>query len=218
MIKVLVVDDDFRVAQVHAAYVDALTGFAVAGVAHDAADALAAVGANAVDLVLLDTYLPDRLGTDVITDLIKHADVIMVTADSSAESIRTALRRGALNYVVKPFARESLHARLKAYERYVSRIGKGTLTQDRIDTAFVALHEGDRPQTPKGQSPVTARLIREAMQQAGEPRTAVEIADLVGVSRATAQRYLAALAEDGKVEVAMRYGSTGRPEHQYSWR
>ncbi len=218
MINVLVVDDDFRVAQVHAAYVDALPSFTVAGVAHTAADALSAAHAGQIDLVLLDTYLPDRLGTEVIGDLTAYADVIMVTADSSAESVRTALRRGALNYVVKPFARETLHARLRAYERFAGRVGQGTLTQDRIDTAFVALHEGDRPQTPKGQSPVTAKLVRNALQEAGEPRTAVEVADQIGVSRATAQRYLAALAEDGKVEVALRYGSTGRPEHQYAWR
>ena len=87
----------------------------------------------------------------------------------------------------------------------------------RLDTAFFALHEGDRPQTPKGQSPVTAKLVREALQQSTEPRTAAEIADEVGVSRATAQRYLAALAEDGKAQMALRYGATGRPEHQYDW-
>lgn len=215
MIRVLVVDDDFRVAQVHAAYVDALPGFEVVGVAHTAADAADAVAKNTVDLVLLDTYLPDRLGTELLRDL--DTDVIMVTAESSAESVRTALGSGALNYIVKPFTRESLHARLRAYERYRSRLSRGTLSQDQIDTAFVALHEGDRPQTPKGQSPVTAKLVREALQQSTEPRTAAEIADEVGVSRATAQRYLAALAEDGKARMALRYGATGRPEHQYDW-
>lgn len=215
MIRVLVVDDDFRVAQVHAAYVDALPGFEVVGVAHTAADAADAVAKNTVDLVLLDTYLPDRLGTELLRDL--DTDVIMVTAESSAESVRTALGSGALSYIVKPFTRESLHARLRAYERYRSRLSRGTLSQDQIDTAFVALHEGDRPQTPKGQSPVTAKLVREALQQSTEPRTAAEIADEVGVSRATAQRYLAALAEDGKARMALRYGATGRPEHQYDW-
>ncbi|MFC6258086.1 helix-turn-helix domain-containing protein, partial [Kocuria oceani] len=41
------------------------------------------------------------------------------------------------------------------------------------------------------------------------------IARKVGISRATAQRYLSALAEDGSVEIQLRYGSTGRPEHRY---
>lgn len=215
MIRVLVVDDDFRVAQVHAAYVDGLPGFAVAGIAHTANDAVVAVTNEHVDLVLLDNYLPDRSGSEVIQHLTVHADVIMVTADSSADAVANATRSGALNYIVKPFAKESLQARLRAYERFRQRLSRGTLTQDQIDTAFVALHEGDRPATPKGQSPVTLRLIREAVKRADGARTAAELAEMVGISRATAQRYLAALAEDGAIRMSLRYGSTGRPEHEY---
>ncbi|HKP07007.1 MAG TPA: helix-turn-helix domain-containing protein, partial [Microbacterium sp.] len=37
----------------------------------------------------------------------------------------------------------------------------------------------------------------------------------VGISRATAQRHLATLAARGQVEVRLRYGTTGRPEHRY---
>ena len=37
------------------------------------------------------------------------------------------------------------------------------------------------------------------------------------MARATAQRYLTALAESGAVEMRLRYGATGRPEHEYLW-
>ncbi|MEU5726293.1 helix-turn-helix domain-containing protein [Micromonospora sp. NPDC047738] len=47
--------------------------------------------------------------------------------------------------------------------------------------------------------------------------TAVEIAEATGISRTTAQRYLADLAESGKLELNLRYGSQGRPEHLYRW-
>ena len=40
MIRVLVVDDDFRVAQLHAAYVQQVEGFEMVGLAHTAADAI----------------------------------------------------------------------------------------------------------------------------------------------------------------------------------
>ncbi|NEA23507.1 two-component system response regulator, partial [Actinomadura bangladeshensis] len=53
MISVLVVDDDFRVAQVHAKFVAALRGFTVAGVAHTAARARSMAAELAPDLVLL---------------------------------------------------------------------------------------------------------------------------------------------------------------------
>lgn len=218
MINVLVVDDDFRVAQVHATYAAELPGFKVVGVAHTATEAVRATAAGGIQLVLLDTYLPDRLGTEVCRELTEHCDVLMVTAESSAESVRAALRAGAVNYIVKPFTRESLQARLLAYQRFSQRTARGVLTQDQIDTAFAVLHDGDRPQTPKGQSPVTAKLVREALKASDGSRTAAEIAEQVGVARATAQRYLAALAEDGKAQMTLRYGSTGRPEHEYRWR
>jgi len=37
------------------------------------------------------------------------------------------------------------------------------------------------------------------------------------MSRATAQRYLSHLHEMGRVEIRLRYGSGGRPEHRYRW-
>ena len=42
--------------------------------------------------------------------------------------------------------------------------------------------------------------------------------DAAGVSRATAQRYLAHLVSAARVELRLRYGSTGGPEHRYTWR
>ena len=44
------------------------------------------------------------------------------------------------------------------------------------------------------------------------------VADQVGVSRATAQRYLAQLSADGQLAMQLRYGATGRPEHRYQRR
>jgi two-component system CitB family response regulator len=78
------------------------------------------------------------------------------------------------------------------------------------------LHTADRSATPKGQSAVTARLITDALRAAGgEPRTAAEIAAELGIARATAQRYLAALEQSGLATMTLRYGATGRPEHRY---
>ena len=48
--------------------------------------------------------------------------------------------------------------------------------------------------------------------------SAAEVGERVGISRATAQRHLAALAARTVVEVSLRYGATGRPEHRYAAR
>jgi response regulator of citrate/malate metabolism len=60
MISTLVVDDDFMVAKLHAAFVERTPGFKVVRVVHTGADALRAVHELPPDLVLLDIYLPDR--------------------------------------------------------------------------------------------------------------------------------------------------------------
>jgi two-component system CitB family response regulator len=216
VIRVLVVEDDFRVAQVHVGFARRVDGFVVAGTARTAAECREFLAAQPVDLVLLDSYLPDEAGLDLLGDL--TVDTIMLTAASDTASVRTAYARGALNYLVKPFTAEQLADRLTAYRRYRAVLaGDRTLSQDEIDRAFRLLHEGDRPVPPKGQSAVTIRLVSEALRHAPGPRTAAEIADELGISRATAQRYLAAMARDGTAEMRLRYGATGRPEHRYRW-
>lgn len=46
---------------------------------------------------------------------------------------------------------------------------------------------------------------------AGEQYSAVDVATRVGVSRATAQRYLSPLADDGAVDIQLRYGTNRTP-------
>ncbi|MCP2260020.1 two-component system, CitB family, response regulator [Streptoalloteichus tenebrarius] len=217
MIRVLVVEDDFRVGQVHAAFTEQVPGFTVVGTARTAVEARELVGALGPDLVLLDHYLPDESGLSLLREL--TVDTIMLTAASDAGSVRAAFAAGALNYLVKPFTAEQLADRLTAYARYHAQWGRPgrAVNQEEIDRAMRVLHEGDRVPTPKGQSPVTARLVADALRSAGEARSAAEIAAELGIARATAQRYLAALAQSGSATMSLRYGATGRPEHQYLW-
>ncbi|MFI5911727.1 response regulator [Dactylosporangium sp. NPDC051541] len=213
-IQVLVVEDDFRVARVHVEFTHRIEGFTVAATARTAAEARRALAARPVDLVLLDTYLPDGSGLDLLAEL--TADAIMLTAANDAATVRAAYARGALNYLVKPFTAEQFADRLTAYRHYRALVAADRpLTQVEIDRCWRVVHEGDRAAAPKGQSAVTAGLVSEALRTAARPRTAADIADELGISRATAQRYLAELAREGAAEVQLRYGGTGRPEHQY---
>ncbi|MFC4947028.1 response regulator [Pseudonocardia sp. GCM10023141] len=216
MIRTLIVDDDFRVAGVHAGFVAEVPGFVVVGVANTGVEARARVRELAPDLVLLDVYLPDESGLALLPEL--RTDTIVLSAASDTRSIRDALRAGALNYLIKPFTTRQLSERLTGYARYRAVLAEGrALAQHEVDRAFRVLHEQDRDAAPKGQSTTTARLVSDRLRQSAHPLSAAEIAGELGMARATAQRYLTALADSGAVEMRLRYGATGRPEHEYSW-
>ena len=84
---------------------------------------------------------------------------------------------------------------------------------------MLALHERDCPPAsmPKGCSAVTADSIREALRSFGEAMTAQAIAESIAVPRARAQRHLGDLARAARVELTLRYGTTGRAEHRFLW-
>jgi len=127
VISTLVVDDDYRVAAINAAYVEQVDGFAMVGQAHTASQALAAVDARAPDLILLDLYLPDESGLTVMRRLAERTqprpDVLAVTAARDVASVRTAMQLGAVNYLVKPFRFAALRERLIAYRDLSQRLG-----------------------------------------------------------------------------------------------
>jgi response regulator of citrate/malate metabolism len=216
MIRTLIVDDDFRVAGVHAGFVEEVPGFTVVGTAYTAAEARARVRELAPDLVLLDVYLPDESGLAVLAEL--QTDAIILSAATDPGSVRAAVCAGALNYLIKPFDTRQLAERLTSYARYRTLLAEDRgLDQDEVDRAFRTLHERDRTTTPKGQSTATSRLVSDQLRSADRPLSAAEVAGELGMARATAQRYLTALAETGVVEMRLRYGATGRPEHEYRW-
>jgi response regulator of citrate/malate metabolism len=210
-LSVLIVEDDFRVADMHAAIVDALPGFTVAGTANTLA---AARKSGPVDLALVDVYLPDGSGIDLVREL--HCDSIMLSAATEAETVRAAVAAGALGYLVKPFAPTELAARMAGYARYRKILAAGNLGPAEVDAALDAL----RPRIAAQQAPVVAPsptkdLVLQALAGATGPMSAAEVAAEIGVSRATAQRYLAALATNDEVKIGLRYGSTGRPEQEF---
>lgn len=208
-IRVLVVDDDFRVAGMHRDVVASRSGFAVLEPVRTAAEALASIRTHAPDLILADVYLPDGDGIELVRAM--DADAFVLSAASDPATVRRALRAGAFAYLIKPFTARALGERLDGYARYRNLIGTGSaLTQETIDRAVAAVQ---RPGEPSISRSATEQTVLAALG-VGEA-SATEVAQRSGVSRATAQRHLSALATRGLVEVSLRYGATGRPEHRF---
>ena len=222
MIRTLVVEDDALVAEVHASYVERVPGFVVAGVAHRATEALEILASRPVDLVLLDFHLPDVKGLDMLRALRARSrapvDVIAVTAARDPESIRQAIAQGVSQYLVKPFAFATFADKLERYARYRAQVADAAQPdQAGVDALLGTLRGPSQATLPKGLNATTLEHVREAVRRAEEPLTASDVAGRCGLSRVTARRYLEHLAVEGAVELSMRYGGTGRPEHLYAW-
>lgn len=222
-IRTLIVEDDFRVAEVHRGFLERLPAFTVSGVARTAAEALAQAEADPPDLVLLDIYLPDRSGLDVLREL--HAagrppvDVIAITAANDVETLRSALRGGVVHYLVKPFQLTAFRDKLESYAALRSRLaGVRRLDQQEVDEIYELVRS--RPlavELPKGLSPTSLALVARTLRASDLDLSAIEVAEATGMSRVTSRRYLDHLGRSGVVEVSLRYGSAGRPEHRYRW-
>jgi response regulator of citrate/malate metabolism len=224
-IRVLVVDDDFRVARIHASYVSKVDGFAVVGQARTAAQARAAIAELTPDLVLLDLYLPDGHGLDLVRSLagtVAHRPgFLVISAARDVANIEQAMRLGAVHYLVKPFGFSQLRDRLVAYRNMRDRLdrlgGVDGATQDEVDALYATLRPAESVESalPKKHTAPTMALVRRTVERAETDLSATEVADRAGISRATAQRYLSYLAKRGLVELRLRYGGPGRPEQRY---
>jgi response regulator of citrate/malate metabolism len=221
MIKVLIVDDDFMVAKVHAGFIQRTPGFAVVGVAHTGAQAIVETERLQPDLVLLDIHLPDINGLDLMHKLREVApelDVLVISAAREVDTVRKALRGGIVHYLIKPFSQTDLHERLEHYRSAYRGLDstKDVAEQSDVNRVFgldLAAAQGGRP-LPKGCSIETLKLVEAALHEADGDLSANEVAVQLGTSRVSARRYLEYLHDEGALEVRLKYG-VGRPERRY---
>ena len=112
---VLIVEDEADVRELVA---DSLTadGFSVAQAA-DAAEALARLRAFAYDALVVDLRLPDADGMDVLKDAVdRYPEIlaVVVTGFGGVSEAVTAIKRGALDFLIKPFQLTQLSRVLQA--------------------------------------------------------------------------------------------------------
>jgi response regulator of citrate/malate metabolism len=242
MISVLIVEDEQVAAEALALHVERVPGFAVAGHVRTGADALRRAAAGGVDLLLLDIYLPDMSGLEVLRRLRaagRTVDVIATTRARDLSVVQAAVSFGVTQYLVKPFTFGAVRQKLERHSAYRASL-TGTdlpVAQGAIDSMFDLLRESadDSAGLPKGvgreslQAVVAALrtalerdatgahpAVDEGSQQIGA-RSAAEVARELGMSRVTTRRYLEYLVDAGLARRQARYGGAGRPELEYRW-
>ncbi len=224
MINVLIVEDDPMVAEFNKRYLKEIDGFSLVGVANSVNEATKMINHQRVDLVLLDIYMPGENGLALLSQIRsekKEIDVILITAAADVDKIQTALRFGAVDYLIKPFEFDRFHQALTSYKEKFSYLTQQTemnqkdldkLLQVKKDEFKVA--EPLKP-LPKGLSRKTLDIIFNAIKEQGNaPFTTDEVAEMTDISRVSIRKYLKFLSEIHVIDETLTYG-IGRPLYSY---
>lgn len=222
MIRTLIVDDDFMAVSVHREFLARVPGFEVIGEATTGRDARSLVERLRPDLVLLDIYLPDENGIDLMRRLraseSPRVDVIAITSAKDVGVLRDAMQLGVIHYIVKPFTFTTFRERLESYAAARQRLAEMQHAEQRdIDRLYGLLRTSGEASLPKGISPPTLTLVASLLRKSEAALSTSELATRAGISQGVARRYLRFLADSGAVDYTLRYGAAGRPEHMYRW-
>jgi response regulator of citrate/malate metabolism len=222
VIRTLIVDDDPTAVGIHREFVDRLPGFTAVATTTSGTEALQLADTLRPDLLLLDMYLPDLPGLEVLRALRASGrppiDVIAITSAKDVDVLRGAMTLGVVHYIVKPFGFRAFRERLENYAAARSRLAVAQAPGQReVDRIFALLRSGSDDLLPKGISAATLKVVVDILRSAEERLTAGDLATRAGFSESVSRRYLKFLSDSGNVEYHPRYGSAGRPEHLYSW-
>ncbi|MFL1485883.1 response regulator [Marinobacter sp. LN3S78] len=222
-IRLLIVEDDTQIAEIQRRFVERMDGVELCGLAHTLADARDQIDVLRPDLVLLDVYFPDGNGLELLRELRASdspSDVILITAAKEVDTLRSALRGGVFDYILKPLVFERLQAAIQRYREHRETLDSlGDVAQKEVDallprTPPESTGEPAAPRLPKGIDALTLDKIREVVRTNGD-WSAEAVGQEIGASRTTARRYLEYLVSTDELTAEVTYGTVGRPERRY---
>ncbi len=142
-------------------------GFAV-DLAHDGRQALALIQENSYDLAILDIKMPGISGLDLldrVRELKSDLLVVIMTAEASMKNAVEAMKRGAYDYITKPFDLDVIDAIIEKVERAREIAGQVSLLKHELK---------DRYQVEKniiGNSPAMREVYKTIGKVAGSDVT-----------------------------------------------
>jgi len=217
--RVLIVDDDPMVRNINAEFLKKIDSSFAISQAENIDEAKECIRSYQIGLVLLDVYLGEESGPDLLKWIREEGldiDVVLITADNSSKTIEAVLRFGAVDYLIKPYE----YNRFKqAVVSVISRreIKHNThVSQKKLDDIINPKSNKDVfPE--KGVNQVTYKLVEEVVKNSKEPLTAQEIAHKVQLARVTVRRYLEYMLDEDLLTETYNYGRVGRPQKTYQW-
>lgn len=223
MIKTVIVEDDLMVASINSQFAKRNPNIQIVATFHNGKDALDYLKKSDADLVLLDLYMPDCTGLELLSELRSigsEIDVIMITAANNAEHINEALQLGIVDYLIKPFQYERFAQALDKYLVRKKAIESGvSFTQEEIDrlvNASTPSASTKKTELQKSVQQKTLDKIRVCLSaHPGNYLPCEQIASETGLSRVTIRRYMNFLIEGNEVTSMIDYSTGGRPSILY---
>ncbi|MFB6800296.1 response regulator [Peribacillus butanolivorans] len=222
-IRAVIAEDDFRVADIHEKFLKNFEEIEVVGKAVNAKKTLRILEQKSPDLLLLDVYMPDQLGTDLLPSIrqkFPNVDIIMITAATEKEQLEKALHYGVENYLIKPVEMKRFNQVIVEYLKKAHLMqSKQDIDQDFVDlilkkgSATPEINDG--PALPKGVDEITLTKVMEVLEISNIGLSAEQVSSQIGASRTTARRYLEYLISVKKCKAEVIYGVVGRPERRY---
>lgn len=227
--RVLIVEDDPMVRTINKGYLNKIDSSFEIFEASSIEAAKAVLESVTIELILLDVYLGEGRGPDLLTWARGNEldiEVVLITADNSYETVATVFRLGAIDYLIKPFSFERFsEAIYKVLQKRSAFSEKQSIVQEDIDkmlsTPQISSKEvaSERDSfMEKGINPMTYTLVKDALLDAGEKKTAQDIAEKTALARVTVRRYLEYMVSLEEVEEQLNYGKIGRPNKYYVWK
>lgn len=222
-IKVLIVEDDPMVSDIHKKFINSIEGFTVHSIATNGMEGIDIIERENINLVILDIFMPVMDGIETMKQIRskeKDIDIILITAAIEGDIVKQCMRFGAVDYIIKPFKFERLSSSLDNYRKmFQTRVEfPDKYGQSDIDSLFVSKREmNSSSDLPKGLQHSTLEKIIETMSELDTPPSADEVAAICGISRVTARRYLEYLVYYGKAVVEPQYLKIGRPVNKYRY-
>ncbi|WP_231687841.1 response regulator [Bacillus sp. FJAT-27251] len=219
-IKVIIAEDDFRIAQIHEEYLRQVKGMELVGKALNAKETLNLLSEHKADLLLLDVYMPDRLGTDLLMEIReKHSDIdiILITAATDKEHLNKALKFGVQHYLIKPVTMETFVETMEKYKQTKKLLDSlPEVNQEVVNRLFGGFEaKEDKQDLPAGIDYLTLKKVSKILKENAGGLPADKVGEKMGASRTTARRYLEYLVSTNQAYVEQEYGVVGRPERNY---
>jgi two-component system, CitB family, response regulator len=223
-IRVAIAEDDQQIAEIQKRFIERMGNVELCGIAYDLATAREIIEVFQPELLLLDVQFPEGTGIELLQEIRAKnlaTDVILITAAKEVTTLKTALRSGVFDYILKPLVFQRLEESINNYHKHLQQLTcLKEIGQHQVDQLLprsvsgVAAAETES-RLPKGIDSLTLDTVIEVFRQTRTSKSAEEVGEQIGASRTTARRYLEYLVSAKHLTAEVEYGSVGRPERRY---